>query len=113
MVSDNVRGRPLRRSSAQQAASFEELEQQAAELTRIVQQVRSASSAISLAKLVVNQARLRREWVVLAEQWAVRQCRLEESIRGYEAEYGALSARRMHQLRQVSVDEPVEGLASG
>lgn len=113
MVIDNFRGRPPRRSSALQEASLDELERQAAELTRIVQQVRSASSAISLAKLVVNQARLRREWLVLAEQWAVLQCRLEESIRGYEAEYGPLGARRLHQLRQERADEPIEDLASG
>jgi len=112
MVTDNFRGRPQRRGSPQQAASLDELEQQAAELNRVVQQVRSASSAIGLAKLVVNKARLRREWLVLAGQWPVLQCRLDESIRAYEAEYGPLGARRLHQLQRESAGEPVEGPSS-
>ena len=96
----NLRGRPAHRDSVRQAALLDDLEQQAAELTRVVQQVRTVSSAISLAKLVVNQARLRREWLVLTGQWAVLQCRLDESIRSYEAEYGPLSSRRLSQLQR-------------
>ena len=107
MGMDNVRVRPAHRGSARQTALLGELVQQAAELTRVVQQVRSASSAISLARLVVNQARLRREWLVLTGQWAVLQCRLDESIRSYEAEYGPLSSRRLNQLQR-GLAEPAE-----
>ena len=112
MVAENVRGRAQRRGSAGQAASLDGLEQQASELTRLAQQVRSASSAIGLAKLVVNQARLRKEWLGYAQQWMILQCRLEESIRAYEAEYGPLGGRRLHQLQQETAYEPVERLSS-